>query len=178
MKPLVRPARVADAAAIARIYVDGWRDAYPGLLPDKVLLDMTEERQAIAWAATIAKDRGRGLVRVATLDGRVAGFGSAGRSRFTALPYGSELYTLYVEREARDHGLGRALVRELFATLARLGHGSAMVWVLSGNPARHFYASLGGRLVAEWTERQWGAEVRQAAYGWSDIAALSAPRAR
>lgn len=173
-----RAAHPSDARAIARIYVAGWRDAYPGLLPDRVLLDMSEERQAIAWAATVAEDRGRGLVRVAEQDGRVVGFGSAGASRFAALPYAGEIYTLYVDEAARETGVGCVLLRDLFAALARGGHRSAVVWVLAGNPARHFYAAQGGRLAAEWTERQWGVELPQAAYGWADIAALAAPRHR
>ena len=174
----VRPARMADARAIARIYVEGWRDAYPGLLPDRTLLDLSEDRQSIGWASTIAGDRGRGMVRVAERAGHVIGFGSAGPSRFAALPYGGEVFTLYVDGAERDRGAGRALMRALFDTLAGAGHRSAVVWVLAGNPARHFYAALGGRLVAEWTERQWGADVRQAAYAWSDLKALAAPRPR
>ena len=42
--PSVRPARPADAEAIARVYVETWRAAYVGLLPDRVLLDLSLER--------------------------------------------------------------------------------------------------------------------------------------
>ena len=44
-----------------------------------------------------------------------------------------------------------------------------LVWVLADNPARFFYEGLGGRLVAERTELFWGADVRERAYGWSDL---------
>jgi GNAT superfamily N-acetyltransferase len=174
----VRAARIEEARAIARIYVAGWRDAYPGLIPDRVLLDMSEDRQSLAWAATIAEDRARGLVRVAVENGRVVGFGSAGRSRFAALPFAGEVYTLYVDEGARDRGVGRDLLLGLFEALARRGHGSAMIWVLAANPARHFYATQGGRLVAQWTERQWGVTLDQTAYGWPDLAAIVAKRSR
>ena len=41
----IRAALPADARAIARVYIETWRAAYPGMLPDKVLLDMTPARQ-------------------------------------------------------------------------------------------------------------------------------------
>ncbi len=175
----LRPARAEDAAGIARVYVEGWRDAYPGLLPDKVLLGLSVERQEAAWRETSRNDRGRGMVQVATdARGRVVGFGSAGRSRFPALPFAGEVFTLYVEGDRRGEGIGGTLLASLFGALARAGLGSAVVWVLAGNPARHFYAARGGKLVAAWTEEQWGAPRPQAAYGWPDLARVVTTKAR
>jgi GNAT superfamily N-acetyltransferase len=167
----VRPALARDAEGIARIYVEGWRDAYPGLVPDKVLLRLSVPAQAPGWTATIRHDGGRGLVQVATDEtGRVIGFGSAGRARHASLPFAGEVFTLYVEADRRGLGAGGWLLGALFAALARAGRPSAVIWVLAGNPARHFYRAQGGRLVAEWTEELWGAKVPQAAYGWPDLA--------
>ena len=42
---VVRPARLEDARAIARIEVETWRSTYAGMLPDRVLLNMSERRQ-------------------------------------------------------------------------------------------------------------------------------------
>lgn len=41
----IRVARLDDAAAVAEVYVETWRSAYAGLLPDKVLTGMSESRQ-------------------------------------------------------------------------------------------------------------------------------------
>jgi hypothetical protein len=50
------------------------------------------------------------------------------------------------------------------------------VWVLHDNPARYFYERLGGSYVADREEDLWGVRVRQAAYGWPDLAAAALVR--
>ena len=50
----IRKARPADADAIARIYVDAWRDTYPTVLPGRVLLSMTTEGQAARWRSVMS----------------------------------------------------------------------------------------------------------------------------
>jgi ribosomal protein S18 acetylase RimI-like enzyme len=171
----VRAALADDADAIGAIYAGAWRDAYPGLVPDRVLLGMTPGGQAEAWARTLRQDAGRGFVQVATAaDGTVAGFGSCGRSRTAHLPFDGEVFTLYVDGESRGRGHGRALLRALLDRLAADGLRAALVWVLAGNPARHFYRAAGGRLVAEKTERLWGIDLPQQAFGWPDLSAALA----
>jgi uncharacterized protein CbrC (UPF0167 family) len=54
--------------------------------------------------------------------------------------------------------------------------GQAFVWVLHDNPARYFYERLGGSYVADREEDLWGVRVRQAAYGWPDLAAAALVR--
>ena len=172
-----RPARSDDAAGIARVYVEGWRDAYPGVLPDPVLAGLSMERQERTWQAAILNETRPRLVQVAVMDGRVVGFGSAGRTRFGTLPFAGEVFTLYVDADARGRGTGLALLFRLFAALEGAGHGSALVWALAANPFRHFYGAAGGREVARWTERQWGVMLPQVAYGWPNLAQLRALRA-
>ncbi len=49
----IRRADADDAAAIARVYVETWRSAYPGMLPDRVLIGMSVARQQAAWRHTL-----------------------------------------------------------------------------------------------------------------------------
>ena len=60
------------------------------------------------------------------------------------------------------------------------GCSEAMIWVLSGNPARFFYEALGGVAVAERKEAFAGTLLEETAYGWPDLAAwlTSAPAVR
>jgi len=45
--PLIRAATPTDAAGIAAVHVQSWRDTYAGLLPDEFLARMTSpETQA------------------------------------------------------------------------------------------------------------------------------------
>lgn len=44
-----------DAAAIARIHVDTWRDTYAGILPDRVLLNMSTAREGGGWSGLVLR---------------------------------------------------------------------------------------------------------------------------
>jgi ribosomal protein S18 acetylase RimI-like enzyme len=166
---IVRKAEAADADAIARIYVQSWRDSYAGLVPDHVLVGMSRRRQAADWRGIIAHGRRAQRVMVADDAAGVRGFGSAGPARNSGLPHQGELYTLYVDGDRRGEGIGRALLEALFADMADHGMASALVWVLAENPARFFYEALGGRFIARREERLWGTVLRQMAYGWLDL---------
>ena len=45
----LRMANLDDAESIARIHVDTWRTTYAGMLPDDMLVAMSEEKQARMW---------------------------------------------------------------------------------------------------------------------------------
>lgn len=169
----VRPARRADAAAIGRIHVETWRDAYAGLLPDARLLRLSPSIEAERWRAAI---EGPGAVLVAEEDGQVIGFGSCGRSRLRKLPYDGEVYTLYVAPEQHGRGAGRMLLAALFRALETAGCTSALIWVLKGNPSRFFYEAMGGRHVADRDEPMWGRTMAEIAYGWESLTVPCSPR--
>jgi L-amino acid N-acyltransferase YncA len=169
----VRPARRADAAAIGRIHVETWRDAYAGLLPDARLLRLSPSIEAERWRAEI---EGSGAVLVAEGEGQVIGFGSCGRSRQRGLPYDGEVYTLYVAPEHHGRDAGRLLLTALFRALETAGCKSALIWVLKGNPSRFFYEAMGGRHVADRDEPMWGRMVSESAYGWDRLTVPCSPR--
>lgn len=168
-----RAAERRDLNAIGEIYVETWRDTYAGILPDDMLLRMSPDIEASRWSRVID---GKGVVIVAEteVDG-VVGFGSAGRSRLRALPYGAEIYTLYVSPDHQGRGAGRLLLTALFERLARAGHSSALIWVLRDNQARFFYEAMGGRHAADREERLWGTAVAECAYAWDRLAVPCSP---
>jgi L-amino acid N-acyltransferase YncA len=173
----VRAALREDAADIARIFVESWRDSYAGLLPSAYLVRLSEPRQRLLWTREIVQRSTRGGVIVAEHDSYgVIGFASFGPSRDRAVGYDGEVYTLYVDPNHVGRGAGRALVRAAFARLFADGFRSAVVWALKGNPARYFYESEGGRIVAERPGAVAGKAVREIAFGWPDITPVAAPR--
>lgn len=171
----IRRAHTDDAEVVASIYVESWRAAYAGLLPDRVLVGMSVARQTAQWRAAIRRaGAGRGetiLVADNTADG-VVGMASCGRARAPALGHEGELFTLYVGLDHLGQGYGRALLDESFRRLAEGGCASALVWVLAGNPSRFFYAAMGGRRVAARVETLWGADVAEDGYGWPDLSVI------
>ena len=48
------------------------------------------------------------------------------------------------------------------------------MWVLKGNPARYFYETLGGKLVARRPTRLGGADIEELAFAWEDVSELIA----
>jgi len=166
----VRPATPGDAGAIARIYVDTWRATYAGLLPDKVLVEMSKRRQTAIWSHAIHHSGPQQAVLVAN-DGRgpALGFGSCGRARYPGLRHDGEVFTLYVQQDHQGRDIGKLLLGGLFQRLLESNTRSALIWVLAPNPARFFYEAMGGRRIAEREERLWGAKLPEAAYGWPDL---------
>ena len=175
----IRPAAAGDAAAISRIYVETWRTTYAGMVPDRVLVGMSEARQRMRWAqwfqrpggefCIVAQDQGAGLV----------GFASCGPARARPLAgagikAAGEVFTLYVLPDFQGRGVGRRLLGGAFQGLADRRYGAAVVWVLAANPARFFYEALGGRRVAEQEERLWGTRLPEYAYLWPDLSAALA----
>lgn len=177
MTETLRPARPSDAPAIARIYVAGWQDAYPGLLPDRLLVGMRRtDGRAERWAGTIRHPaRGEKIMVAEAQDGSVIGFAGGGPARARGFAYDAEIYTLYVDGDHQEGGVGRRLFSGLALDLARGLGPSLIVWVLAGNPARYFYEALGGRHVGRRAGSLGGAAIEEIAFGWPDAAVLAAP---
>ena len=76
----VRTAILADAASIARIDVECWRATYAGLLPDKLLIGLSESERRRVWTSYIARHPGD-IVVGTDREGEVQGFGNCGRAR-------------------------------------------------------------------------------------------------
>src|SRR5208282_6629514 len=97
---VVRQARLEDAQAIAKIEIETWRSTYAGMLPDRVLLNMSERRQTGSWASFL-RHRPEDVWIAQTVKGSVIAFGNCGVQRDAVVNYGGEVYTLYVMPDAQ-----------------------------------------------------------------------------
>jgi GNAT superfamily N-acetyltransferase len=172
----IRKARPSDAAAIAQVYVEAWRDTYPAVLPAKLLLRMTIEGQALRWRSIIASAARESVYVAEDEQGAIVAMASLGRARDGELGFDGEIYTLYVDPLRRGDGIGRSLLRGAFNALAESGHQSCVIWAHAKNPARFFYEAMGGRLVAERTTRMMDTPVPEVAFGWRKLALLETHR--
>ena len=172
----IRRGTRADAAAIGRIHVETWQAAYSGLLPDRMLAEMSDVRQSAWWARALS-DPGeqRGIFVADDEQMGVVGFGSCGPLREAIDGFDrrrtGEVYTLYVEPDFQNRGLGRRLLDALFRQLRADGCRTVVLWMLAGNPTRFFYEGMGGVSIGRRREPFAGINVEEVAYVWHDLTA-------
>jgi GNAT superfamily N-acetyltransferase len=166
----IREATLDDAPGIARVHVDTWRTAYPGIIPAAHLAQLSYERSEARWRDHLATGDGARFVYVAEDAGCIIGLASGGPERDGLSGYDGELYGLYVLAEFQRHGVGRALLQVVARRLAAGGFKAMVIWVLKENvKARAFYEALGGVLIHEKQIVIGGIELVDVAYGWLDI---------
>jgi ribosomal protein S18 acetylase RimI-like enzyme len=147
----VRRARSEDAAALSNVFDAAWREAYQGILPSLTLERMIGRRGPRWWLSTIG--RGRPLV-VLDFGEAIAGYVSYGRCRDRSLPADGEIDELYLAPEYQGLGFGKRLFKAVRNDLDDRGAKRVAVWCLAENErACAFYRRLGGRQIAETTER-------------------------
>jgi ribosomal protein S18 acetylase RimI-like enzyme len=178
--PFVRPAIPDDAEGIAKVHVQGWQEAYAGLLPQAVLDRQTVPNRLRLWTEHLKEPPGNRWTFVA-VDPAAGIVGFAGATRAKTALYGPafKIPVLYLLRAHGRRGLGRRLMHELARALAAAGPGAVGLWSLEGNrAARAFYEAIGGRLQAVLAERDGNGRVTLAGYRWrsaADLAILTAP---
>ena len=158
----IRRATVEDAAALSAISDAAWAEAYQGIIPGVALQRMLMRRGPRWWLQAVR--RGRPIVVLDTGEG-AAGYASYGRARDRLLPAEGEIDELYLAPEYQGLGFGRRLFRAVRNDMADRGLRRVAVWVLADNArACAFYASLGGRTVAQTIDRVSGAPLTKVAY--------------
>jgi GNAT superfamily N-acetyltransferase len=140
---MVRAARLEDVPAIYRLIRA--LAVYERALPS-VTGTEDELRQALFG------DRPAVFAHVAEHDGRVAGFALwfLNYSTWTGR-HGIYLEDLFVDKEVRGHGYGKALLTELARLCVERGY-QRLEWVVLdwNTPSIDFYKSLGAEPMDEW----------------------------
>lgn len=139
----MRTAQPDDAAAVADIHVRSWQMAYRGLLPDEYLDGLRPEDRVRLFDFD---ELGAGWPRTTVVLERavVCGFATIGPSPDGDRPGSGELLAIHVDPDRWGLGIGRALIEDARARLAREGFEEASLWVLAGNErAKRFYRNDG-----------------------------------
>ncbi len=167
----IRDAQRSDAAGLARVHVDAWRDAYAGIIEQSYLDNLSHAEREGRWEGALASVDPSEFLLVAevTPSAEIIGFAEGGPQRSGDSDYSGELYALYVLPGQQRKGVGRVLVEAVTERLVQSGHDSMSVWVLEQNPARGFYVALGGRRLGTKDVQIGTQTLVEVAYGWSDI---------
>lgn len=173
-----RAATPADIVSIASVHFASWRETYSAIMPDELLAEQSVEKRMSMWTE-VFRDRKRfncSEIFVAQDTDHIIGFGSCGPQRDQTLlkdGFGGEIGGLYVLQSHQKRGAGRLLMSAMYEVLSGLGYTGASLWVLRDNqPARAFYKSLGGKIVAEKRDERFDGALVEVAYGWSDLSRL------
>lgn len=172
VRPLIRPATVADAEALARVHVESWRTTYTGKLPQSYIDQLTVARRTAFWTSNLQREGNqRGTFVACDEWTNVIGFVGCGPIRGKLGKFDGEIYVIYLLESAHGLGYGRALFSAAATHLTALGLESMMLWVLGDNDhARGFYTAMRGLdLGVERVEDLQGVGVREVAYGWPSL---------
>lgn len=162
----VRPARTADASAVAATHDEAWRSAYQGIIPGAELERLINRRGPAWWDSAIRKGS---RVSVLCFGDQVAGYANYGRNRARSLQFDGEIYELYLRPEFQGLGFGRRLFAAAKRDLMQSGLKTLVIWALSDNePATDFYRNLGGRMVARSSERFGPKSLDKVAFAWTN----------
>lgn len=143
LEVLIRVATVSDAAEIARVHVDSWREAYEGVVSADYLASIDVDARAQMWRERLASGSRNLSIWVAEEDGAILGFACLGPSRDEDADRSTlEIYAIYLEPSAWGRGVARELMRTV---LGAVPVGAVVtLWVLDANErARHFYRRNG-----------------------------------
>ena len=132
----VRPALATDAAGIAAVHLQSWRETYVEQLPASTLAALAESEFTERWAGILRG--GDTAVWVAVLGPTVIGWASTGTGRDSERPHELELEGIYVVASHHGAGAGQLLID------AAIGQHDAYLWMAVGNErALAFYRRNG-----------------------------------
>jgi ribosomal protein S18 acetylase RimI-like enzyme len=194
----IRPALLADMPAVGLMQHACWMAAYPGVLDQAFLNQLSPEGIAryhsqhydAATGALLSSETGffvatpgakqdvvLGMVRGGPTRARTAAGDAVPRDIWARFPY--ELFAIHVDPMNQRTGIGRSLFGRFARSARALGHNSLVLWVLTNNRiGRGFYDRLGGKPVGGCPLTLGGRTYPQLAYAWEDLSAVGVVHSR
>ncbi|HLZ65851.1 MAG TPA: GNAT family N-acetyltransferase [Aliidongia sp.] len=169
----LRRAAVGDEAAIARVNVEAWRQAYAARVPHAMADAVTIERRAPMWQALIGAHQATHPTWVAVDDAAgIVGFATGSPAGSPVEGIDGELHMLFIAPGFQRRDVGRRLFHALAGGLVAAGCRSAVATVLNAPAALGFCRALGGVTIAETDLAVAGATVAQTLFAWPDLTDL------
>ncbi len=141
----IREAAYEDAETIATIHVASWQAAYPAILPERFLKNLSIAARTVSWQNQLRSGQSR--VLMGRVDEAVAGWVAFGACRDDDKDGNwGEVMAIYLLQAYWGRGIGARLVDAARHALRDAGYSHAGLWVLAENPlARAFYERIGFR---------------------------------
>ncbi|HEV2678717.1 MAG TPA: GNAT family N-acetyltransferase [Aliidongia sp.] len=169
----LRRAAAGDEAAVARVNVEAWQQAYGARVPSAMADLVTIERRAPMWQALIGAHQATHPTWVAVDDAAgIVGFATGSPSGSAVEGVAGELHMLFVAPGFQRRDVGRRLFHAMAGGLVAAGGSSAVATVLDAPAALGFCRALGGIEITETELAIAGRSVAQTLFAWRDLAAL------
>ena len=171
---MIEKASHNDLEEMAKLHVSAWDETYSKILPSELLSTITVESRIKQWETSLSDLTYQTSIFIAKENGKIVGFAASGPQRDNKLAqYSGEFLAIYVLENHQKKGYGLLLMRAMCEDLLEKGFEHGALWVLKNNKnGRHFYDSLGGKIVDEkfLTFKEFSAQ--ELAYAW-DVSELS-----
>ncbi len=145
----IRRLAMDDVSSAARIVVDGWKEAYSGIIDDDYLNSLNVEEKIRIFTKYVDKDN----FVVAIMDGEVVGFCRFiyDNSFSPNIDYiDCELMAIYVRPDLKSRGIGATMFKDVAKRLRKKNRATMLVWCLADNvDSIEFYKHMGGEIKAE-----------------------------
>ncbi len=167
----IRKASVDDAAEIANVHINSWREAYKGLLPQEFLDErpLNFKNRYELWKKVTQNFEQVTLV-AESVDHGIVGFVNGTHGRDEDKKDWCEVWCIYLLEKYHGKKIGLNLLKQYFDALIDKGFSKGYLWVLDNNPTISFYEKVGGRYSGRDKEDEIaGQKVKELMYEWENI---------
>ena len=135
-------AQIEDARNIVEINIEEWKNTYKDIFPDKFLENLSEKKEE-----SIEKCKNKiNEYIVCKINNQVVGFLRFGKNKKGYNDNYAEIYALYIDKDYRRKGIGKALINFAFENL-KSNYKYVLISTLVQNNANLFYKKIGGKLI-------------------------------
>lgn len=168
---IIRKATQEDAAEIANVHINSWREAYKNLMPQEFLDDrpLYFRNRLRLWKKVTVDNSNKTFVAECPENG-VIGFINGSAARDKSFADHAEVYCLYILAKYQKQGLGLRLMQAYFEEMKKKGFKKAYLWVLKDNPSIAFYLKAGGVHLGHTKKAEIaGIQMTEQCFIWEDL---------
>jgi len=167
----IRKATFEDAAEIANVHINSWREAYKDLLPQDFLNErpLSFKNRYELWKR-VTQESGQVTFVAESQEHGVVGVINGSNGRDAGLEDWCEVWCLYLLEHYHGKKIGFNLLQAYFDAHLENGFSKGYVWVLAGNPSMKFYERVGAINEGRVKEAEIaGQKVTELMFCWADL---------
>ncbi len=143
---IIRQKQLKDCEAWIDVNIRGWTENLKGVVSD-ALLKSIEDRREIRLKTDTENFQTDDFNWVLEKDGKVTGILKIKMSEIEGYENCAEIQILYLEKNEKGKGYGKALINKGFEVLKEKGYEKAVISCIDGNPSNGFYEHIGCKFI-------------------------------